>query len=549
MLNARIARLSKLYHTAKVLRPKQVLYRIYYRFAKIKRYTATGITKSTSFDLANPPRWNSSRITGDGQFDFMGNKAAIDWNNDTLPKIWLYNLHYLDHLVSLQENPSALSETDLVNSWINANPPFSGCGWEPYTLSLRIVNLIKWLQLQPHLDPRWLESLSTQTYALSQQIEYHILANHLFVNGKALVFAGSFMQGGHAERWLKTGLKILDSEVKEQFLADGAHYELSPMYHASLLWDMCDLLNLALNAHISALKSRVTEWRKVIEQGIIWLRSMQHPDGEIPFFNDSTFGIAPTLRDIENYADLLNCRPPTDATSPSSVSAKCHAESGYAQIDFGKGSKALLNFAQVAPDYQPGHTHADTLSFELSVFGQRVFVNSGISQYGEDSERHRQRSTAAHNTVEIDEENSSEVWAGFRVARRAHVSLNKFDNSENSVQICCSHDGYKRLKGRNLHTREWTASMNTLQISDSVTGAFDKSIARFYIHPDATVTQDDKNLMIALASGEIVFVSISGAASITIANTTWHPEFGKSVANQCIVAELSSDTLITCVTW
>ncbi|MCW8276808.1 alginate lyase family protein [Pseudomonas sp. PCH199] len=549
MRNARTARLSKLYHTAKMLRPEQVLYRIYYRFAKIKPFTATGISKNTSFDLANPPRWSSSRITGDGQFDFMGSKAPIDWSNNTLPKIWLYNLHYLDHLGSRQENPPALLETDLVNSWIHANPPFNGCGWEPYTLSLRIVNLIKWFQLQPQLDPRWLESLAMQSHALSQQIEYHILANHLFVNGKALVFAGSFMLGDQAESWLKTGLKILDGEIKEQFLADGAHYELSPMYHASLLWDMCDLMNLALNTPISTLKSRVIEWQKVVERGIIWLRSMQHPDGGIPFFNDSAFGIAPTLRDIESYAGLLGCQPPAEIIGASSVSAKCHSESGYAEIDFGKGSKALLNFAQIAPDYQPGHTHADTLSFELSIFCQRVFVNSGTSQYGEDSERHRQRSTAAHNTVEIDGENSSEVWAGFRVARRAHVSLNTFESSGGSVRIRCSHDGYKRLKGRNLHTREWTASMNTLQISDIVTGTFEKSIARFHIHPDATVTKNDRNLMITLASGDVVSVSILGAARITIADTTWHPEFGKSVPNQCIVAELSSDTLMTSVTW
>lgn len=549
MRNARIARFSKLYHTAKVLRPEQIFYRVYYRFAKIKPYNATPVSKNPSFDLANPPRWSSSRITEDGQFAFMGNKAAIEWHSEELPKIWQYNLHYLDHLAARQKHHSSLSETELVNSWITANPPFDGCGWEPYTLSLRIVNLVKWLQMQPHLDPHWLESLAVQAHALSQRIEYHILANHLFVNGKALVFAGSFLQTVEAENWLTTGLKILNREVKEQFLTDGAHFELSPMYHASLLWDMCDLLNLALNAKISALKSHIPEWRRVIEQGIIWLRSMQHPDGEIPFFNDCAFGIAPTLRDIESYAALLDCQPMADVPHASSIGAICHTESGFAHIAFGEGSKAILNFAQVAPAYQPGHTHADTLSFELSVFGRRVFVNSGTSQYGEDSERHRQRSTAAHNTVEIDGENSSEVWAGFRVARRARVSLTTFESSADAVRLVCSHDGYQRLKGKNLHTREWNASRNTLQINDCVTGAFDKSIVRLHVHPEASVTQNDNDMTITLASGEVVSVSITGAARISIANTTWHPEFGKSVANQCIVAELSSDILITRITW
>lgn len=545
---ALISRLLKLYHTAKMLRSKQVLYRIYYRFAKIKSFTATGFTKRAAFSLVKAPSWSQSRFTADGKFDFMGIKAPVEWSHATHPKIWLYNLHYLDHLVS-SKHLSTSFDTDLVNRWIADNPPFSGCGWEPYTLSLRIVNLIKWFQQQPDLDDKWLDSLALQTHALSEQVEYHILANHLFVNGKALVFAGCFLEGAHAERWQTLGLKILDCEVEEQFMADGAHFELSPMYHASLLWDMCDLVNLTLYSPVEPLKARLSRWQQVVERGIVWLRSIQHPDGGIPFFNDSVFGIAPTLRDIETYAGLLGCLPENDKCTLPSVSAQWHVESGYAAIDLGRECKALLNFAQVGPDYQPGHTHADTLSFELSLFGQRIFVNSGTSQYGEDNERHRQRSTAAHNTVEVDGENSSEVWAGFRVARRARVVLDTFEQTEGTVRIRCSHDGYRRLKGKNIHIREWVAKADTLQITDSITGTFDQAVARFFVHPEASVTHNGEHLTVTLPSGEVVSICIQGAASVTVVNSTWHAEFGKSVPNQCIVAELSSNTLTTRITW
>ena len=67
--------------------------------------------------------------------------------------------------------------------------------------------------------------------------------------------------------------------------------------------------------------------------------------------------------------------------------------------------------------------HADNLSFEWSLGEQRVLVNSGTSLYGVSSERHRQRKTKSHNTVEIDGFDSSEIWSGFRVARRASSSL------------------------------------------------------------------------------------------------------------------------------
>jgi len=94
------------------------------------------------------------------------------------------------------------------------------------------------------------------------------------------------------------------------------------------------------------------------------------------------------------------------------------SDSGYIRIQSGD-AVALLDVAPIGPDYLAGHGHADTLSFELSLFGQRCIVNPGVSRYGTGAERLRQRGTAAHSTVAVDGQNSSEVWGGFRVARRA----------------------------------------------------------------------------------------------------------------------------------
>ena len=84
---------------------------------------------------------------------------------------------------------------------------------------------------------------------------------------------------------------------------------------------------------------------------------------------------------------------------------------------------------------------------------QRVLVNSGTSLYGVSSERHRQRKTSCHNTVEVDGFDSSEIWSGFRVARRAYSSLESAQSDSNSVSISASHNGYQRLSGRVTHTR------------------------------------------------------------------------------------------------
>ena len=90
----------------------------------------------------------------------------------------------------------------------------------------------------------------------------------------------------------------------------------------------------------------------------------------------------------------------------------------------------IADVADIGPDYIPGHGHADVLSFELSLFGKRVIVNSGISTYELSEDRYKQRSTELHSTITIDNKNSSEVWGGFRVANRAKVfDINKFEDS------------------------------------------------------------------------------------------------------------------------
>ncbi|WP_417662474.1 heparinase II/III family protein [Pseudomonas sp.] len=548
MVLKKIHYLFRFYFTVRHLKVRQLFYRVYYRFRKVKFSAVSGIKKNNAFDIAHIYCWKSFEANDFQSFEFMGLKGGLDWHSSCRPKLWLYNLHYLDGLISCTPI-SLIEKSRLLNRWISSNPPFEGCGWEPYPLSLRIVNIVKWFHDQPSLQDGWLNSLATQTQALSVQVEYHVLANHLFANGKALVFAGSYFEGGQARAWLSQGLKILDAEIKEQFLTDGAHFELSPMYHASLLWDMCDLVNLASHTNIESLRSRIPSWKQIVEHGIVWLRDMQHPDGEIPFFNDSAFKIAPNLQQVEGYATSLGCLPANSNINPDSLHGVCHCESGYGAIYFGADCKALLNFSRIAPAYQPGHAHADTLSFELSLFGQRVFVNSGTSLYEDCPERLRQRGTAAHNTVEIDCENSSEVWAGFRVARRANVILEEFEVELDTVKFSCSHDGYARLHGKNIHFREWSARSNQLKITDRIAGKYCVAKSRLYVHPSAIVTLHGEHVVITMPSGQVIHVLFHGADKVNILESTWHPEFGVAIANKCIVTEFGGGALITTVDW
>ncbi|WP_416137200.1 heparinase II/III family protein [Halomonas sp. HK25] len=573
-----LLRYSRLFHTVRYLKPGQIGWRLYYRLlrGRVRRQAMAPlgpVERRQWVGAWSAPAWMSAGLIreetsgegepGEWEFEFLGERGGLasadDWNHPGKSKLWLYNLHYLDDLCAQGAQTRPAEHRELVARWINENPPLAGNGWEPYTLSLRLVNLVKWLSGEPWqggepIPQAWLDSLARQAQALSAQREYHILANHLFANGKALTFAGVFLQGEDAERWLRQGLAILDAEVPEQFLDDGGHFERSPMYHATLIWDLADLIHLAECSGLAELRQRAEGWRETLARGLAWLEMMSHPDGDVGFFNDATFGIAPALADVKGYADCLGVQLPADsgrlvARQAGDYRVRHAVSSGYVGVEWGQGSRALLDLAPVGPDYQPGHAHADSLSFELSLFGQRVLVNSGISRYGEDAERHRQRSTAAHNTVVVDGENSSEVWAGFRVARRARPGPVGIDAEGAGLRVSGSHDGYRRLPGKVIHHREWCFQDEGLVVEDRLEGRFSRAEARFHCHPAVSLAlQDGRRGELTLPDGRRLLLAIEGGEA-RVESASWHPRFGESQPSQCLVVAFTAAACSTAFRW
>ena len=239
---------SRLFHTLKYLRPRQVIYRVYYRFRKVSIFRGNINLSPTDWEWTGP-RTHKQSLFQDNKVRFLSLEETIDsaasWNSLSKDKLWLYNLHYFDDLCSSDYLQRESIHYKFINRWIDENPPCLGNGWEPYPLSLRLVNWIKWFSNKQSVDKKYVLSINHQAQALLQQLEYHILGNHLFANGKALAFVGTFLKGEFAESCLSKGLEILDGEIEEQFLPDGGHFELSPMYHCILLWDLLELIHLA----------------------------------------------------------------------------------------------------------------------------------------------------------------------------------------------------------------------------------------------------------------------------------------------------------------
>lgn len=520
-------------HSLRHLRPVQVWWRGYLALSRL-RGVVTRLP--ASLILRAPPlvRPVTKHAAWEGDtFRFLNRSVrfdgAIEWNRPGLDKLWLYNLHYFDWVN--QAGVDSAAAVARMGEWVAGNPPASGNGWEPYPLSLRLVNWVKFLSsrqgMGEGIPSELTASLYLQARHLDRHLEYHLLGNHLFKNAVALLFAGACFDGGEARSWHRRGRRILLGQLDEQILPDGGHFERSVMYHAITLEDVLDCVNLlrAAGRTDDELLARLDTAAWAMLQ---FLADVLHPDGEIPLFNDSAVGIAPRPSELFAYAERLGL----DFKPRSAVPMVAKPDFGL--YVFRRGDATLLfDVGAIGPDYLPGHAHCDTLSFELSLGADRWIVNAGTFAYtGPD--RARYRGTAAHNTLMIDGAEQHEIWASFRVARRGYP-VDVEVRRENGISA--AHTGYRRLPGEPLHRREIRFEDRSIVISDEVEGQRTHRVSSvLHLHPDVVPESVGDCEVVCHRAGRTLRIESEGLP-IRIEPYDYAPEFGLKITARRLLME------------
>jgi len=526
--------------TLRYLKPRQLATRVIRRVVKPRPSTEPApARRAPSASLARPiareDGWLSPThvrlLNIERQFE-----GAIDWRPSDVPRLWVYTLNYFADLPQCAVDPGREWAGGLVDAWIADNPAGTPDAWDPYPISIRTVNWIKWMLLLEesggsgalaHSD-RVLDSLAVQLRLLERRIEFDIAANHLMANAVALTAGGLFFGGAEGDRWASTGFALLFRELREQVCDDGGHYERTPTYHAVVLEQLLDVLNL-WDVFPEGVPRVWRDARPQLEGKVLamleWLDAMTHPDGGTSFFNDATLGVAPALDALVDYAGRLGHTPER---------REFEGDHWLAYTDFFRMTSAdartvvLFDTGSPEPIYQPGHAHSEALSFELSRDGRRLFVNSGVSTYESGPERLWQRQTAAHNTVRIDEEEQSEVWASHRCGRLADI----IHSGRREGGAFAAHDGYRFLPGRPRHDRKIGVTDSSVEIIDSIAGAGEHLLEWFFhIHPEATARVLDRNVELSLDGGPVATMSFPFGAPAAIVDGSWHPGFNLSVHN------------------
>ncbi len=465
-----IHKLLRYYFTLKELKFIQIRYQVWYRlknkFFPTQYPDGIKAPKYQKIQLCSFPE-QYVHYLGNNQFQFLNLdqkfKSKIDWNYSDYGKLWAYHLNYFDFL----HQPEMDWETgkQLIDDF-NELPHSRSEGLDPYPISLRTINWIKFLAVEDKYPIDVVNSIYAQYQVLTKKIEYHLLGNHLLENGFSLLFGAVFFQD---KNLIKLARKILLAELEEQILEDGAHFELSPMYHLIILQRALDGYNLLRNNEHN-LQDVEQKLKSVIQKMVNWLHTLMFGNGDIPMFNDSVSGqaLSPTI--IMEYAKQ-------QGFTPSKISL---SDSGYRKLE-SDNFELIADVGNIAPTYQPGHAHADALSYVMYYQGKPMIVDCGISTYEKNNQRRIERSTAFHNTVVIRDTNQSDIWGGFRVGKRAKTTINI--DAEN--KILASNDGYARFGV--IHKRSWETTNNTIKICDSI-GKNKTGISYIHFHPDTTIS-------------------------------------------------------------
>lgn len=353
-----------------------------------------------------------------------------EWTFPNKSPLWNHNVHYFEYLFPLAKKYEETGDLvyvekikEFILAWINDNPiGTKNSSWACYPVALRLSN---WIDLYSILYLEFLKDSSFNTVLLNsmysqyvflvQHLEKHLMANHYFEDLRSIIIGSVFFKDNDTCEIAK---KELVNQCNEQILDDGFQYERSPMYQKILIEDLIKVVNA-----LQVKGEDPVYFKNTIGKMLNVSYSLENGINRIPLFNDCGKNITKSIQSIVEATKKINIYP-----------SKCSSfsSSGFYIYDFGESEeyRMIVDAGQPGPNYSPGHSHNEVMSYELFVHGKPLIVNCGTYAY-QTEQRKMYKSTISHNTVRIKGIEQSEFWSSFRLARRATIS--KIKSDKNSI--------------------------------------------------------------------------------------------------------------------
>ncbi len=384
-------------------------------------------------------------------------------------------------------------------SWLADNPPRRGINWvSSLEVSLRAISWcwLLWMLHEAPWKPELRARLVASLEAHGRQIErylstYYSPNTHLTGEALGLFYLGTVLKGSrHAGRWQRKGAAILDSALARQVYPDGFYFVQATQYQR---YTAEIYLHYLLLADATSWKVPAAT-RAALANLLAVLRTVISGRGSMPLLGDDDGGLLLPLdhRPPDDLRALLLAgavaldRPELMAPGTPSPAyaywlcgiertdrllAVSRVEPRWLDVYFAHGGLAVLRdgwgptSAVSAIDagahgaLSCGHSHADALAMTLALGATELFVDRGTLTYT-GVERNEFRSTASHNTLEIDGASSvtpgkAFKWAG-AVPPRAQGVVYSSTHFSGFTGLAAGHAGSGRPSAhrrRVLHRR------------------------------------------------------------------------------------------------
>ena len=292
--------------------------------------------------------------------------------------------------------------------------------WRPLEASHRLADQINQFVLflpSPAFTPEFLTQFlaNYHKHALHVMRNYSAQGNHLLFEAQRVLYAGAFFpEFKDAAEWRKSGIGILNREIKKQVYPDGGQYELDLHYHPACINIFCKALRMA---DVNGFRQEFPQsYADTIESMIVFYMNLCYPDYTNPCFSDAKRGNPKTEQGY--YKEWLKLFPDNaqiryfatggkEGTAPQNLS-KGFLDSGFFAFRNGWNTDATVMVIKAGPKGE-WHSQPDNGTFELWSHGKNLFPDSGSFVYEGNEEVTRLRNwfrrTASHNTLTLDGRN------------------------------------------------------------------------------------------------------------------------------------------------
>lgn len=370
--------------------------------------------------------------------------------------------------------------------------------WRPLEVSNRLQDQTEQFMYfisSKYFTPAFLSEFLINYHRHAQYImeNYSDQGNHLLFEAQRMIYAGAFFpEFKDATTWRKSGISILNREIKIQVYDDGFQYELDPHYHLAAINIFIKGIEIA---GVNGFKNDFPQsYLTTVEKMIMAVINYSFPNYQNPCFSDAKLDVKDEM--IKNYQRWMKIFPDnkqiaymaTDGKKgelPAYTSNRLKNSGFYIFRNGWKENATVMVLKAGPPAYW--HNQPDNGTFELYIKGRNFFPDAGSYVYAGseevNNERNWFRQTMVHKTLTLNNTNLENTDSKYLL----------WQTGGNVEKLVVENQSYSNLKHRRA---VFFVNKTFFVIVDEAIGSATGNVAVHYQLSEGNTVTDNSNLSV-----------------------------------------------------